>query len=85
MAVRIKGIWQEGPKGRDICRSYTAVGTKGEAITLRRAYSPSHRMKRWYLTVTPVDGKPKAVEIVEIGPHESFDHVEGVLLAWGTT
>lgn len=73
--VYIADTWQPTPEG------YTATGTKGEAITLRRAHSPSRRTKRWYLTVTPVDGDAKAVEI---GPRTTFDHAEGALLNWST-
>lgn len=80
--IRIAGTWAKVPDG------YAATGTKGESITLRRTHSPSYRVMRWHLTVTPVDGDPKSVELgaraVTRGV-TAFDHVEALILAWDVT
>lgn len=78
-AVYIDGHWHADNASRRYdadgftATRYTATGTKGESIELRHAH-------RSILTVTPVDGEAKAVEL---GPKATFDHAEDALLVWG--
>lgn len=77
--ITINGGWTKAPEHRGKCPSYTATGTDGEAIELRRTRPKSHYGASWILTATPVDGETLSRYLGRL----DFAHAEHALLTYG--